>query len=152
NPGNSGGPLVNSASQVIGINTAVAQGGQNIGFALPISVVESSLKTFSQTGGFVKRAYLGVEYKTISQDVALLNNVPQGAYVEAVVSGSPADKAGITQGDILVKMDGKTIGTGTNELAVLLNGKLAGDSATFTVWSNNQTRDVKITFGTSPNQ
>ncbi|MGH7245435.1 MAG: S1C family serine protease, partial [Candidatus Levyibacteriota bacterium] len=97
NPGNSGGPLLNSSGQVIGINSAVAQSGQNIGFALPINVVKDSLNNFNKTGQF-NRPYLGVAYKTISKTVALLNNVPEGAYVQQVVSGSPADKAGIQAG------------------------------------------------------
>src|SRR4030043_314111 len=80
NPGNSGGPLLNSAGQVIGINVAVAAGGQNIGFALPINMVRDSLANFQKTGSF-ERPYLGVRYRQISQDLALLNEVPQGAYL-----------------------------------------------------------------------
>jgi serine protease Do len=77
NPGNSGGPLVNSSGQVIAINTAVSQNGQNIGFALPISILKSSIDNFNQTGQF-NRPYLGVAYNTISQQEALFNNVVQG--------------------------------------------------------------------------
>src|SRR3989344_6971312 len=106
NPGNSGGPLVNSSAQVIGINTAIARSGQNIGFALPINVVKDSLKNFNETGQF-NRPYLGVAYKIISKDLALLNNVPQGAYVAEVISDSSAEKAGIEKGDIIIKIDGK---------------------------------------------
>lgn len=152
NPGNSGGPLVNSSGQVIGITTAVAQNGQNIGFALPISVVQNSLTTFNQTGGFVNRAYLGVQYKTISQDVALLNDVPQGAYVESVVSNSPADKAGVQQGDIIVSFDGNRVGTGSNELSSLIGKKRANDTVAITLWRNNATQNMQVTLGTSPNQ
>jgi len=72
NPGNSGGPLVDSSGNVIGINTAVAQNGQNIGFALPINVVKDSMNNFNQTGQF-NRPYLGVQYKLITRDVALMN-------------------------------------------------------------------------------
>lgn len=97
NPGNSGGPLLNSAGQVIGINTAVASGSQNIGFAIPINVVKESLRNFEQTGQF-ERAFLGVRYRMISRDAALLNEVPQGIYVVEVVNDSPADKAGVTEG------------------------------------------------------
>jgi serine protease Do len=84
NPGNSGGPLLNSAGQVIGVNVAVAAEGQNIGFALPINLVKESLVNFEKTGKF-ERPFLGVRYRMISQDLALLNNVPQGAYVVEVV-------------------------------------------------------------------
>src|SRR3984893_10360011 len=79
NPGNSGGPLVNSSGQVIGINTATAQQGQNIGFAIPINVVKDSLKNFNATGEF-NRPFLGVSYTMIDQQTAVLNNLPQGAY------------------------------------------------------------------------
>lgn len=153
NPGNSGGPLLNSGAQVIGINTAVAQNGQNIGFALPISVVQKTLSTFSQTGGFTRnQAYMGVEYTTLSKNAALLNNVPQGAYVQAVVSGSPADKAGITVSDIITRFDGKNVGSGSNELAVLIAEKKSGDSVSITVWSNGNSKDLTVDLGSVPNQ
>lgn len=150
NPGNSGGPLVNSNSQVIGINTAVAQGGQNIGFALPISVVKDSLNNFNQTGQF-NRPYLGVAYKTITQDVALLNDVPQGAYIQEVVSGSPADKAGIQAGDIITDIDGQKLNS-TNELATLIGKKKAGDTISITYWRNGNSTDVSVTLVSAPNQ
>src|SRR3990167_8581814 len=94
NPGNSGGPLLNSAGQVIGVNAAIAGGAENIGFAIPINVVKASLETFNATGKF-SRAFLGVRYQMIQKESALLNEVPQGAYVIDVVEGSPADGAGI---------------------------------------------------------
>lgn len=150
NPGNSGGPLVNSSGQVIAINTAVSQNGQNIGFALPISILKSSIDNFNQTGQF-NRPYLGVAYNMISQQVALFNNVVQGAYVQSVVSGSPAEKAGIKQGDIIVKFDGKSV-TGTTELSTLIAGKKAGDSVSITVWRDGKTVDVTAALAVAPNQ
>ncbi len=90
NPGNSGGPLLNSAGQVIGINVAVAEGAQNIGFALPVNVLQKGLAQFNANGSFASKAYLGVQYQMITKQAALLNNVPQGAYIEDVVTGSPA--------------------------------------------------------------
>ncbi len=83
NPGNSGGPLLNSSGQVIGVNTAVSQAGQNIGFAIPINLIKDSLKNFNDTGKF-DRPYLGVAYKMISKDLAILNNLPEGAYVQDI--------------------------------------------------------------------
>lgn len=150
NPGNSGGPLVNSSGQVIAINTAVSQNGQNIGFALPISILKQSIDTFNQTGQF-NRPYLGVAYNMISQEVALFNNVVQGAYVQDVVSGSPADKAGIKQGDIIIKFDGKTVNANT-ELSTLIAGKKAGDSVPITVWRDGKTTDLTATLDVAPNQ
>jgi len=84
NPGNSGGPLLNSVGQVIGVNVAVSQSGQNIGFALPINIVKSSIDNFKITGEF-ERPFLGVSYRLISKKAAILNEVPQGAYIEMVV-------------------------------------------------------------------
>jgi serine protease Do len=150
NPGNSGGPLVNSAGQVIAINTAISQSGQNIGFALPISILKSSIDNFNQSGQF-NRPYLGVSYNTISQDVALLNNVAQGAYVQDVVSGSPADKVGIQQGDIITKFDGQSVNV-QNELSALIGKKKAGDSVLIVVWRDGKTLTLNATLTTAPNQ
>jgi serine protease Do len=150
NPGNSGGPLVNSAGQVIGINTAIAQNGQNIGFALPVNILKNSISNFNKTGQF-NRPYLGVSYTMLSQSVALLNNVVQGAYVQDVVSGSPADKAGLQQGDIIVKFDGQQVNT-KNDLAGLIGKMKPGDNVTVTVWRNQKVKDYSIVLGTTPNQ
>ena len=150
NPGNSGGPLVNSSGQVIAINTAVSQNGQNIGFALPISILKTSIDNFNQTGQF-NRPYLGVAYNTISQQEALFNNVVQGAYVQSVVTGSPADKAGIQAGDIVVKFDGKTVNAQT-ELSTLIAGKKSGDSVSITVWRNGKIVDTTANLVIAPNQ
>jgi len=150
NPGNSGGPLVNSSGQVIAINTAVSENGQNIGFALPISILKSSINTFNQTGQF-NRPYLGVAYNTISQQEALFNNVVQGAYVQSVVAGSPAEKGGIKQGDIIVKFDGKTVNS-QNELSTLIENKKAGDNVSITIWRDGKTTDLTANLSIAPNQ
>lgn len=150
NPGNSGGPLVNSSGQVIAINTAVAQGGQNVGFALPINSVKDSLDNFNQTGQF-DRPYLGVAYKTVTQAAAILNDVPQGAYVETVVQDSPADKAGIQVGDILTKFDSQSVKEG-NELATLIGKKKTGDTVGIILWRDSKTINTTVTLGTAPNQ
>lgn len=156
NPGNSGGPLVNSVSQVIGINTAIASAGQNIGFALPISVVKESLNNFNTTGQF-NRAYLGVGYKMISRDLSVLNNLPEGAYVQRVVEGSPAEKAGIKKGDIITKIDKERISEKESDLGSAISKKKAGDTINVTVYRNegkNQGKEVelKATLSTAPNQ
>jgi len=151
NPGNSGGPLLNSSAQVIGVNTAVASSGQNIGFALPINVVKDSIKNFNETGQF-NRPFLGVEYKMISRDLALLNEVPEGALVQNVVPDSSADKAGIEPGDIITKIDGKRVQTGSNELAKIISQKKVGDTMTITVWRDEKTIDLKATLQSAPNR
>lgn len=144
NPGNSGGPLLNSSGQVIGVNTAVSQSGQNIGFAIPINTIKASLDNFNKTGKF-NRPYLGVAYKMISQDLAVLNNLPQGAYVEQVISGSPADKAGIQEGDIITQLDGKRV-TGSDQLSKLIESKKVGDTMSVTVYRNGKTTNLTVTL------
>lgn len=137
NPGNSGGPLLNSAGQVIGVNVAVAAQGQNIGFAIPINVLKESIENFAQTGRF-ERAYLGVRYRMISQDLALLNEVPQGAYIVEVVSGSPAEKAGVREGDIITKLDGEPLREKNGGLAKVIGQKKIGDRVKLTIWRDGE--------------
>lgn len=151
NPGNSGGPLLNSSAEVIGINTAIAQSGQNIGFALPINVVKDSLKNFNETGQF-NRPYLGVAYQIISKDLALLNEVPEGAYVRQVVKESAAEKAGIKKGDIITKIDGEKIEAKKIELAQIIAKKKVGDSVSLTVWRDGKTLELKAKLESAPNQ
>lgn len=151
NPGNSGGPLINSAGQVIGINTAVAQSGQNIGFALPINILKTSLKTFNESGQF-NRAYLGVSYKMVTKEIALLNDIVQGAYIQSVVKDTPADKAGIKAGDIIIKFDGKKIDGEEDELSALIAQKKANDTIAITIWRNGKTQDLTIKLGSTENQ
>jgi len=144
NPGNSGGPLLNSAGQVIGVNTAVSQSGQNIGFAIPINAIKDSLKNFNETGKF-DRPYLGIAYKLVSRDIAILNDIPEGAYVQQVIADSPADKAGITRGDIIVKFDGKRVNE-KSQLSTLISKKKVGDTIIITLYKEDRTMDVEATL------
>ncbi len=148
NSGNSGGPLINSSGQVIGINTAVAQSGQNIGFALPINILKNSLKTFNESGQF-NRAYLGVMYKMVDKDLALLNDIVQGAYIQTVVLDSPAEKGGIKSGDVIVEFDGKKIDGEEDELSTLIATKKAEQKISITVWREGETKDLVVTLGSS---
>lgn len=145
NPGNSGGPLLNSAGQAIGINTAVASGGQNIGFALPINTVRDALKNFNETGQF-SRPFLGVRYKQISKQQAILNDVPEGAYLVEVVSGSPAEKAGLKEGDIITKIDSKKITGDDGEVAGVIGKKKVGDTISVTYWRDGKEATVTVTL------
>ncbi len=149
NPGNSGGPLLNSSQEVIGINVAVAQGAQNIGFALPVNIVKQALADYKQGGGNFQKAYLGVEYQMISQQAALLNSVPQGAYVINVVSGSPAEKVGIKTNDIITKAGGTTLNEST-PLSGVIAKKKPGDKFDLEIWRDNQTIKQTVTLEQSP--
>jgi len=127
NLGNSGGPLFNSSGEVIGVNVAVSSNGQSIGFALPINIVKQSVDNFRNTGEF-DRSYLGVAYKIVTKQLAEANKIPVGNYVQLVMSGSPAEKAGIKEGDIIIEIDGQKI-TDDNKvsLAKVVNQKKIGD-------------------------
>jgi len=143
NPGNSGGPLLNSAGQVIGVNVAVSSSGENIGFALPINVVRESLENFEVTGRF-SRPMLGVSYRMISKDTAILNEVPEGAYVIDVMAGSSADEAGIEPGDIITEVDGQKVGEIKGGLANVINTKKVGDQVSVKLWREGEMREFAV--------
>jgi len=150
NPGNSGGPLFNSSGQVIGVNTAVSQNGQNIGFAIPINVIKDAVQNYQQNGE-IKRPFLGVSYSLMSQDVAVMNNLPQGAYVQDVQQDSPADKAGLQAGDVILKIDGKQLDK-NNSLADIIAKDKIGQTITITVFRDNNTQDLQATLVAAPQQ
>ena len=151
NPGNSGGPLLNSSGQVIGINTAIASQGQNIGFAIPINVVKDSLANFETTGQF-NRPFLGVTYTMINKRTALLNELPEGAYVQEITESSPAQKAGIQKEDILVKIDGQKLTADNGGLADAISKKKVGDTITITVYRDGKTLEIKATLQQTPEE
>jgi len=147
NPGNSGGPLLNSRGEVIGVNTAIAQEGQNIGFAIPSNVVKSLLENFQKQGGNFERPFLGVRYQMIDRQTALLNEVVEGAYVVEVVENSPAEKAGIEVEDIIIEFDGKRVkGNKENSLANLILEKKVGQTVTLKVWRNGEIKTLTATL------
>lgn len=155
NPGNSGGPLLNSAGEVIGVNVAVSEAAQNIGFAIPINSVKAIIEEFVSTGK-ISRAFLGVNYRVITRDLALLNEVPQGAYIQEVVSGSPADKAGIEPGDIITKIDGKQVDN-QNFISEFIRSKKPGDKISVEIWSENdqgqgETKTIETTLEEVPSR
>ena len=150
NPGNSGGPLLNSAGQVIGVNVATTEGAQNIGFAIPINSVKKITDEFIQTGT-VSRPFLGISYRFISKDVAILNEVPQGAYIQEVVVDSSADKAGIETGDIITKIDGQVVDS-EKKISETIASKKIGDRLNLTVWNDGEEKQVTATLQELPNQ
>lgn len=138
NPGNSGGPLLNSKGEVIGVNVAVAAGAENIGFALPINLVKNGLEEFNKNGQFASRPFLGVEHTMISREAAILNELPQGAYISNVISGSAADEAGILEGDIITKFNGKSVAEAEDGLASLVSEQKSGDTVSLEIWRNGE--------------
>lgn len=148
NPGNSGGPLLNSSGQVIGVNVAVSEGAQNIGFAIPINSVKAIVDEFVAKGS-VSRPFLGIQYRFISKDAAILNEVPQGAYIQEVVDGSPAQKSGIEQGDIITKINGQTVDS-ENKIAEVIQKAAIGQKVELEIWRDNKTIKVDATLSELP--
>jgi S1-C subfamily serine protease len=144
NPGNSGGPLLNSVGQVIGVNTAISTAGENIGFAIPINVVKASLENFYATGKF-SRPQLGVRYRIIPKETAILNNVPAGAFLVDVVKGSSAEEVGLKQGDIIMKFDGEQLSDEDDKsLASMINKKKVGDVVEIEYYRDGETSTVEV--------
>lgn len=138
NPGNSGGPLLNIAGQVVGMNTAVDQSGQSIGFAIPVDLVKSALESYYSKAKIV-RPMLGVRYISINKDLAFTNNLPvnDGALLysstnqPSVVAGGPADKAGLRDGDVIIKVGDDKITRSTTLVSLVTKHKV-GESVKIT--------------------
>jgi len=149
-PGNSGGPLLNSKGEVIGINAAIAQEGQNIGFAIPVNVVKGLIDTFNKQGGTFERPYIGVRYKMIDKQTALLNDVVEGAYVIEVVQDSPAEKAGLQEEDIIIEFDRQKVkGDDDQGLAKMIIQKKVGDLVELKIVRGNDTKNVSLKLDSS---
>ncbi len=145
-PGNSGGPLLNSAGQVIGINTAIAQEGQNIGFAIPVTVVKDLIENFNKQGGSFERPYIGVRYKIIDRQTAVANDLVEGAYVIEVLKNSPAEKAAIQDEDVIIEFDGVKVKGEDQELTKQILKKKIGDQVKLKIWRNGQTLEKNLTL------
>ncbi|HEY1085138.1 MAG TPA: trypsin-like peptidase domain-containing protein [Candidatus Saccharimonadales bacterium] len=151
NSGNSGGPLLNVKGQVIGINTAIAQDAQGIGFAIPIGAAKGMLKRVLATGK-VERPVIGVQYVSITPEAKLAYGLSadHGDYVRSssgsgVKAGSPAAKAGIKDKDIITKVNGQKVGAGKST-STLVGEFQPGDTITLTILRGDRTFDVKVTL------
>lgn len=151
NPGNSGGPLVNINGEVVGINTAVAEQAQGIGFAIPINDAKGLLKGVLEKGRLIK-SYLGVQYMMLNKSLAKEVNadLDHGALIyagenEPVVAGSPADKAGLRRGDIILKVNNQDVNENAS-LATRLNQYRPGDEVELTVHRDGKERKIKVTL------
>jgi serine protease Do len=156
NPGNSGGPLVNSAGQVIGINTAVNTAAQGIGFAIPIDVAKPIMEQ-ALNGQELARPWIGIFYTVVNPQVAAENNLPveYGALIgtsdgsNPVFPGSPAEAAGLQDGDLIVELDGQRLDA-DHDLASLILPHRPGDTVTLRVLRDNTARQVSVTLGELP--
>ncbi|NOZ87361.1 MAG: PDZ domain-containing protein [Deltaproteobacteria bacterium] len=144
NPGNSGGPLVNMYGEVVGINTAMNSMGQGIGFAVPINLVKEILpELFSK--GTPTRPWIGIRVQSITRELAFSfgRHDATGALVSEIVPGSPAEKAGILEGDIILSFDGKPIRE-KRDLEVQLSHAEVNNRVPIEIWRAGYTRDVSV--------
>ena len=150
NPGNSGGALVNEQGQLVGINSIIesASGSSSgVGFAIPGNYAVEVAKTII-SGQTVKHAYLGGSFQTVTAQNARRNNlsVNQGAYVAEVTSGSPADQAGIKQGDIITAIDDQEI-TSSDGVVLAVRSHNVGDTVQVKLMRGSQEMTVSVTLG-----
>jgi S1-C subfamily serine protease len=156
NPGNSGGPLLNLEGDVIGINTAIVSGAQNIGFTIPINQAKRDIESV-QKSGVIQTPYLGVRYLTVTADMAKAQNLSadHGALLRgddtgpAVVPGSPAAKAGLQAEDIILEVGGTSVDA-TNTLISLIDQYNVGDTVTLKVQRGNQILNIPVTLAERP--
>ena len=158
NPGNSGGPLVNIEGKVIGINTAVAGEGENIGFAIPVNQAKPGIASIERSGK-LEKPYIGVRYISIDRDIAKDNNLPvnQGAYIisgtgqHAILPNSPAARAGLAERDIITKLNGEEI-TRRRSLASLIGKFQAGETIRLTILRGGQEQEISVTLEVLPQE
>jgi S1-C subfamily serine protease len=154
NPGNSGGPLLDANGNVIGINSQIQTGGGEgsvgIGFAVPINTVKELLPKL-EAGETVKHAYLGVRMGDLTSDDAKQLKVPvdDGAIVGLVDSGSPAAKAGLKARDVIVAIDGKSVGS-ADDVVSMVAGKQAGDTISVEYYRGNDKHTAQVKLGERP--
>lgn len=152
NPGNSGGPLLDISGRVIGINTAVAQGAQNVGFALPINALKDTINQVKETGK-ISVPFLGVRYIILNKDIQSQNNLKYdyGALVLrgdartdlAVIPGSPADKVGIVENDIILEINGEKV-TQDNDVSHIVSKYHVGDELKLKIWHKDSEKNIQV--------
>lgn len=153
NPGNSGGALVDTAGNLLGINTAIysrSGGSLGIGFAIPAKTVQGVLNQIVRTGS-VTRGYIGVEQQNITEELATAFNLPltDGVIVAGIVKDGPADKAGLKVGDILLKLDGQKI-SDTTQMLNLIAAYAPGDKKSIELLRDGKNEILSIEIGVRP--
>ena len=156
NNGNSGGPLINTLGQVIGINTLVVRStndgnvAEGLGFAIPSNQVRD-IMTQLIANGRVDRAYIGISYQEVDPQIASALNLTttDGVVITQVEPGTPAEKAGLQQGDVVLELAGQTIDQ-DHSLQSLLFTHNAGDTIALTILRGNKTMSVNVTLTTRP--
>ena len=149
NPGNSGGPLVDMNGKVVGINTAIVASGQGIGFAVPINIAKKLIPQLKK--GNIVRGWLGVLVQNVTPDMVKFFKLPDtsGAIVSQVVKGSPADRAGIKEGDVIVEYDGKKVNSAT-DLPYLVAFTTPGETVNIKIVRDGREIIKHVTIGKKP--
>ncbi len=144
NPGNSGGPLFNVRGEVVGINTAIVAGGQGIGFAIPVDIARDVITQLRETGQVV-RGWLGVMVQSLTEELAASFGLEQakGALVTEVTSGSPAEKAGILRGDVILSVNGQVVDE-LNDLPKQVAALPVGKPAQITIFRDGKKRQLEV--------
>lgn len=160
NPGNSGGPLLNQNGEVIGVNTAIIQGAQGLGFAIPIETAQRIAKQLIDNGK-VSRAYLGIQMVTLDPNVKRQVNQDEefgiriaedkGVLITRVVDDAPAAKAGVKRGDVIVKLDDKDISS-ADQVTQLVEGRSVGDKIRMEVKRNGQSLALSVEASQFPSK
>ena len=147
NPGNSGGPLFNLKGEVVGINTAIIPQGQGIGFAIPVNTAKPLIPQLVEHGE-VTRGYLGVNIQTITPDLATALEVEEqrGALVSDVMADSPAEKAGIERGDIIIDFNGDEIAD-SRDLPAKVAATPVGEEVELTILRDGKKTQLKVSVG-----
>ena len=147
NSGNSGGALVNSKGELIGINSLKLSGEdiEGIGFAMPINSSMDIIEQLIEYGS-VKRPYIGITGSSLTETLSERYNLPVGVYVESVEEGGPAEEAGLEVGDIITEIEGEAV-TSVDEINTIKNTYSIGDTITLTIYRDNEYIEVSITLG-----
>jgi len=151
NPGNSGGPLFNMDGKVIGINTAIIAQGQGIGFAIPINMAKELLPQLKK--GKVVRGWLGIMIQDITPDLAKSFGIKtdKGVLISDIVKGSPAEKAGLMRGDVIVRFNGQEI-ENAHKLSQLAAATPPGTQTKIDILRNGQEKTIPLEIGTMPQE
>ena len=147
NPGNSGGPLINMNGEVVGVNTAIIAEGKGIGFAIPINMAKDIAPQL-QEKGHVTRGWLGVSIQDMTPEIAKSMGLKEkkGALVAQVLTGSPAEKAGIEQGDVIAEFDGKEV-SDSKDLPRIVASTPVGKTVTVKVLRDGKVTDRQVKLG-----
>jgi serine protease Do len=158
NSGNSGGPLVNAAGEVIGVNVAVAGFAENIGFAIPINDIKGLVASVFEKGK-LERAYIGIRYLTVNDDVANEYNlsVKRGIYIpvsgrntqQSILPDGPGAKAGLREGDVITEVDGEAIDE-KNSLVSILGRKRVGQVVELKIIRDGNEQNISVTLEATP--